>query len=350
MHEFYLKHKLFIDRAAFLAIITAVVYVFFTQLFALLGPFFFGLLIALVLEPLVKLIMKRLGWKRWVASLVGLLLFIAAMSTLGGWLVTTLVRQLIAFAEYIPIHAEEFVERLDDANAWLGRWEEHLPETWYIPDIQEMILTTVTAMFGEGVRDQGVRLAITVPNFFLNFMITLVSAYFFMSDRETIFNAIKNACPRWLVKQMRQTRIGLVRAMSGYFRAQYILMTMAGIISIIGLLILRNPFALLIGLLLAVLDFLPILGIGAVLIPWALISIIMGNVNQAIGLMVIYGVITIARQVLQPKILGDQMGAHPLASLMSIFIGFRIFGLLGLVIGPSLLMIFIAIKDVNEES
>jgi len=224
-----------------------------------------------------------------------------------------------------------------------------LPDTWYIPDIQEMVLTAIAALFGDGVRDQGVRLAVIVPNFFLNFMITLVSAYFFMSDRENIFGAVKNTSPLWLRSQMRQTRVGLMRAMGGYFRAQYILMTFAGIISIIGLLILRNPYALLIGLLLAVLDFLPILGIGTVLLPWALISIIMGNVNQAIGLGVIYGVITIARQVLQPKILGAQMGAHPLASLMSIFIGFRIFGLLGLIIGPSLLMIFIAIREVDTE-
>jgi predicted PurR-regulated permease PerM len=87
-----------------------------------------------------------------------------------------------------------------------------------------------------------------------------------------------------------------------------------------------------------------------VLLPWALISVIMGNMPQAVGLLVIYGIITITRQVLQPKILGSQMGAHPLASLMSIYIGFRIFGLFGLLIGPSLLMIFIAIRDTRSTS
>ena len=351
MRDFYTKNRFFIDRAAFFAIITAFVYIFFTQLFVFLGPFFFGLIIAMVLEPLVGLFVKKLKWKRWIASLVSLLLFIAAMSSLGVWLVSTLVRQIIAFVESVPVHAEEFVARLDTANDWIRRWEEVLPmpETWYIPDIQEMILTTVTTVFGEGMLDQGVRLAVTVPNFFLNFIMALVSAYFFMSDRAIIFATIKKACPHWLASQMKQTRIGLFRAAGGYFRAQYILMTMAGIISIIGLMILRSPYALLIGLLLAVLDFLPILGIGAVLLPWALISVIMGNVHQAIGLAIIYGIITVARQVLQPKIMGAQMGAHPLASLMSIFIGFRIFGLLGLIIGPSLLMIFIAIREVHSD-
>jgi len=148
---------------------------------------------------------------------------------------------------------------------------------------------------------------------------------------------------------MSQTKAGLSRAMGGYFRAQGILMAMVGIISIVGLLFLRSPYALLFGLLFAVLDFLPILGPALVLLPWALMSITMGNMHQAIGLLVIYGIITITRQVLQPKILGDQMGAHPLASLMSIFIGFRIFGLLGFIIGPSLLMIFVAIRETDSE-
>jgi len=349
MKEFYLQHRQFFDRMCFFVLITLIVYLFFTRLFGLLGPFFFGLLIALVLEPLVGFFMHRFIWRRWVAALVSLLVFIAAMGSLGGWLGVTLSRQVISFVESLPVHAEEFALMLDDANARIQRLSDNLPDNFYIPDIQEMVLAVVPALFGDGVRDQGVRLAVTVPNFFLNFMIALVSAYFFMADRDVIFGAVKGATPQWFRKQMRQTKAGLVRAMGGYFRAQYILMTMAGIISIIGLLILRNPYALLLGLLLAVLDFLPILGIGAVLLPWALISIIMGNVNQAIGLGVIYGIITIARQVLQPKILGDQMGAHPLASLMSIFIGFRIFGLLGLIIGPSLLMIFIAIREVDSD-
>ena len=112
---------------------------------------------------------------------------------------------------------------------------------------------------------------------------------------------------------------------------------------------LKNPYALLLGLLFAVLDFLPILGPALVLLPWALVSVLMGNMHQAIGLLIIWGILTISRQVLQPKILGTQMGAHPLASLMSIYIGFRIFGLLGLIIGPTLLMIIIAILNEGEE-
>ena len=352
MNDFYIKHKQRIDRAAFLALITIVVYLFFTVLFTYLAPFIFGLLIALLMEPLVRIIVRKTKWKRWVASLICLLVFIALISSFGAWLVATLINQVSAFVGSAPEHVAALGERLDDFNMRLQRFEDILPEGWDIPNIEEILLTLVTTFFGEGMRDQGVRFAVTIPNAFLNTIITLISAHFFISDREKIFNNMKKICPQWISKQMSQTRKGFSRAMGGYFRAQYILMLVVGIISIIGLLILRNPYALLLGLLLAILDFLPILGTGAVFIPWAIVSVAMGDFRQAIGLAIIYGVITVTRQVLQPKILGDQMGAHPLASLMSIFIGFRIFGLLGLVIGPSLLMIFIAIyetRPVTEE-
>ena len=348
MHEFYLNNKRSIDRAAFLAIITIVVYAFFTVLFTFLAPFFFGFIIALLMEPLIRTIIEKLKWKRWMASLLCLLLFMAIVSSLGAWLVGTIFRQARAFLDSAPYHAAEIAERLNEFNLRLQRLEDAMPDNMYLPELQEVLLSLVTAIFGEGL-DHGVRLATVIPNFFLNTILTLISAYFFMADRENIFKAIGKACPKWISGQMALIKKGLSKAMSGYFRAQYILMLVVGIISIAGLLILGNEYALFIGLLFAVLDFLPIVGTGAVLIPWALISLAMGNFHQAIGLGVIYGVITITRQVMQPKILGDQMGAHPLASLMSIFIGFRIFGLLGLVIGPSLLMIFIAIYETGND-
>ncbi|MCL1843284.1 MAG: sporulation integral membrane protein YtvI [Defluviitaleaceae bacterium] len=350
MREFYHEHKDRIDRILFFALVTITVYLFFTVLFVYLAPFFFGVIIALIMEPLIRF-MGGLRIKRWIASLICLVLFLTVISSIGVWLFNTLARQVVSFIENAPAHAEEIADRLDEANLWLARLGENLPEGWYIPDIQEMILTAGPAIVGEGMRDTGLRTLGNVPDYFINVILALVSAYFFMADGKNIFASIKKACPNWIMKQMNRTKKGLVRAMSGYFRAQGILMIMVGIISIIGLMLppIRSPYALLLGLLFAVLDFLPILGPAIVLIPWALLSLAIGNMHQAIALAIMYGVITISRQVLQPKILGHQMGAHPLASLMSIYIGFRIFGLLGFIIGPTLLVVFIAVRETNTE-
>ncbi|MCL2528605.1 MAG: sporulation integral membrane protein YtvI [Defluviitaleaceae bacterium] len=346
MRDLFERHKQLIDRAAFFAIITFVVWMFFTRLFGFLAPFFFGLLIALIMEPLIKLMVNRFKWRRWVASIICVLLFLGVVSSLGVWVISTLVRQIIAFVASAPEHIESIAYRVNELTAvWTIRLEEFLPDTWVLPDLQEMLVPAITALFGGDFIDHAMNLAVGIPNFFIGFILALVSAYFFMADRKLIFETIRDSLPQWLVGHMRETRVGLSRAVGGYIRAQYILMTMVGIISITGLLILRSDFALLLGLLFAALDFLPIIGPAIVIVPWALGSIIVGDIPMAIGLAVIYGVITITRQVLQPKILGDQLGAHPLASLMSIFVGFRVFGLLGFIIGPSLLMIFIAVRE-----
>ena len=347
MSNFFEEHKQSIDRFAFFAVITLIVWLFFTVLFGLLAPFFFGLLIALIMEPLIRLLVNRFKWKRWLAAILCLLLFIAITGSLGVWIFMTLIRQIAAFVTSAPEHVGEIVERVNEAAAdGLYRIESMLPESWGgLPDLQEIIVPAITTLFGGDFLDQAMNFAAGIPNFFIVLLMALVSAYFFMADRQLIFETVRKGCPPWLVGHMRETRAGLSRAVGGYIRAQYILMTMVGIISILGLLILRSEFALLMGLLLAAVDFLPVIGPAIIIVPWILISLLVGDVTMAIGLGVIYGIITITRQVLQPKILGDQMGAHPLASLMSIFIGLRIFGLLGLIIGPSLLMVFIAVRE-----
>lgn len=350
MREIYSEHKDRIDRILFLVLVTITVYLFFTVFFVYLAPFFFGLIIALIMEPLNRFLEEKLRFRRWVASLLCLLLFIIIISSFGAWLVNTLVRQMTSFMESAPLHVEEIVLRIDDANVWLQRFTESLPEGWYIPNIEEMLPAAATIFIGDGMRETGLRTLGSVPDFFINLIISLVSAYFFMADGARIYKFVKSSFPKWLRKQMRQTKATLQRALSGYIRAQVILMIIAGSISLIGLMIMSNQYALLLALFFAALDILPILGPAAVLLPWALISIIMGNTRQAIGLLVIWVATSITRQVVQPKVLGTQMGVHPLASLMSIFIGFRIFGFFGLIIGPTLLTILIAIREADEES
>ncbi|MCL2604810.1 MAG: sporulation integral membrane protein YtvI [Defluviitaleaceae bacterium] len=346
MYEIYMRNKKIVDRMAFFTLITFLVYALFTFLWVYLSPFFFGLIIALIMEPLIRFMLKRFRFKRWMAALLCLLIFMAAAASLGAWLVNTLIRQIGSFVEGAPVHIEEIAYRTD---AWIARVAAGLPDSITLLDLQDTLLSMVMGLFGNLVQDQAPRWAAAVPDFLINVILTLVSAYFFMADRERIFKAVARNCPKGLAGHFRQTGKSFSAALRGYLRAQYILMSMVGIIGIIGLLIIRSPFALLLGLLLAVLDFLPIVGAGSILIPWALISFITSNPSQGVSLLIIYGVITVTRQVLQPKILGDQIGVHPLVSLMSIFIGFRLFGLLGLIIGPTLVMLLFAAHQGEEE-
>jgi sporulation integral membrane protein YtvI len=344
MTQVYTRHKQTIDRTAFFAAVTVFVFVFFKYLFSYIAPFFFGVLIALIMEPIIARLTEKTRTKRWVAASLCLLIFMAAVISLGSWVIALLARQTVSFVEAMPLYVDDFLYLIDQANAWLNNWTNYS-----FPDMRDAILAGLANFFGSGVRDRSLKIVSNMPDFFIGLILTFVSAFFFMKDKPRITAYFKQRCPEWLGEKLRIMQCGFKRAVGGYVRAQVILMTIVGIIGISGLLILRNPYALMIGLIMAFLDFLPIVGSGSVLIPWALFHVLTGDMRQAVGLLALYGVITIVRQVLEPKILGEQIGMHPLLSLMSVYIGFKIFGIIGIILGPVMVMVGVSMKEGTKE-
>ena len=110
-------------------------------------------------------------------------------------------------------------------------------------------------------------------------------------------------------------------------------------ILLIGFFIIRQPYGLLLALGLAVMDFIPIIGAGTVMVPWAFIALFMGDYSTAIEQMVIWGIIALFRRVMEPKFVGDQTGLSPILSLVSIYVGMQLGGVLGMILGPTVLLI-----------
>lgn len=345
MRAFYESHKQLIDRGLFFGLIILVVYSIFTWLFTYVAPFLSGLVIALILEPLLKLLVRKARFGRGGAAAICLVLFLAAIGILSTLIVSNVYKQTVAFLDAAPQIIDELSRKLDDVNEWLSAMTDNMSDSLYFefPDIKDTLMNGLTKIFGDGVKDRSLRMVSSAPNFLIGVMLSLVSAFFFMKDRPLIFKVLSDHTPEWVANNFRLMRRGLAHAVGGYFRAQFILMSITGILSIGGLLILRNPYALMLGLIMAVLDFMPALGTGTLLLPWAIVSLLTGQYGLAVGLLVLYGVITITRQSLEPKILGEQIGVHPLVTLMSVYVGFRIFGLFGILVGPSLVIIFKAV-------
>ena len=128
-------------------------------------------------------------------------------------------------------------------------------------------------------------------------------------------------------------------AIRGYLRAYLLLFLLTFSEVLIGLLILRQHYAFLIALLVAVVDILPVLGAGTVLIPWAIALLLFRQYSLGFGLLILYGVITIVRQIVEPYALGSRLGLHPLLSLLSMFTGFQVFGIPGMLLGPGVAML-----------
>jgi sporulation integral membrane protein YtvI len=177
-----------------------------------------------------------------------------------------------------------------------------------------------------------------VPAAFIFLTVTLLACYYFTADDGRLGKALGAALARVTPAPLRDRLppIGrrLRRLGRQYLRACLLLGLLTFCLSFIGLAILRVPYAFILALLLAVVDLLPLLGTGVILIPWALICLLLGQAKLGIGLLILYGAATLIRQVLEPKLIGDGLGLHPLLSLFSMYAGLRLFGVWGMILAP----------------
>ncbi len=169
-----------------------------------------------------------------------------------------------------------------------------------------------------------------VPSFFIRTIIMIVSSFFIALDYEKIIWVLGKIMPKKLREGAHTIKEYGGRVLFQYLRSYALIFCITCVELSIGLLILRVPNAIGLAFLIAVIDILPILGLGGVLIPWLIVSFVLGNYGLAIGLLILYLVITVIRNVIEPKIIGKQIGLHPLLTLIGMFVGLRLFGILGL--------------------
>lgn len=189
-----------------------------------------------------------------------------------------------------------------------------------------------------------------IPSAVVLLVVTVISTFFMASDYEKITTFIKRILPPKGVRFCRNIKVQGFHTVKIYVKSYSFLMILTFIELLIGLWILKIPYAGWIALVIAVFDILPILGTGGILLPWALIACFFGNYPMAAGILILYIVITVIRNMAEPKLVGKQMGIHPLATLIAMFAGMKLFGLIGLIGFPMMLSILISMDRGGELS
>lgn len=192
----------------------------------------------------------------------------------------------------------------------------------------EALLSALPPLLGSAV--------LTLPSVLLFLLVSVVASFYFSLDIERVHATVRSLLPVRIGASLGRLREGAFRLGLGYLRSYLILTGVILLIMLVGLSLLRVEYALLLSLVLAAVDILPVVGVGTVLIPWGAISLALGNTRLGIGLLLLFTVSEVARQVLEPRLLGSALGIHPLLSLFSLYLGARLFGLFGLVLGPLL--------------
>ena len=185
--------------------------------------------------------------------------------------------------------------------------------------------------------------ASNVTNGLIGIVVMILSAYFFIAEKDRMGEEMERLLPEGAIHTVTNVKNRLVSALGGFMKAQFKIMFIIFVILLIGLMILRSPYALLFALLIAFLDLLPILGTGTILIPWAVISFLNGNIRQTIFLIILYVICLLARQMLQPKIIGESLGLGTLPTLVLIYVGYKLSGMKGMILALLIGVIFITL-------
>lgn len=310
------------------------------------APFIIALLLAALIEPLNRFLSQNRIFPipRPLASLIGTVLIISIVA-FGlfsfGNLLFTQARELITTLPVLYPRLER------EISYYLSRLERNLD---ILPPEAVQAINSLLSQLGDFVSDfvsKAARYlyyyAVSLPEIMLFIILTVLAIYFISRDWMKIQQSINEQLPQSWLEKFRLFWHDMLSALLGVIRATLALMALTFVQLYIGLRILQLRYALLMAFIITIFDALPVIGAGLFLVPWAIYALITGNFKLAIGLLIIHLSVSVVRQIVHPKILGDQIGIHPLATIITMYAGFKILGVAGLIIGP---VVFVIVKSI----
>ena len=297
-------------------------------------PFLLGALIARLSRRF-----RPPKWHPTLSGIFGVSLIFLLLSAVVWFLFRTLYAEGERLARNLPNLWRELSPTLELLRGKLLALAEKLPDGLSLPASQwvDKLFAGSSLFLGslsEWLLSGAARLLSGIPDLVLFVLTTLLSAYFFATDPRGPKEFLqKHIPPAWIQKGASLLR-RLKTALKGYAKSQLYLSAVTYGICAVGLMLLGYSKGILIALPIALIDALPIFGAGSVLIPWGILNFLRGDVSGGAGIMLLYGVASVTRTVLEPRFLGEQIGLHPLLTLASLYGGFRLFGFWGMVLLP----------------
>lgn len=320
---------------------------YFVWLFA---PFLFSYILSLLVNPMADALQKRFCLPRGVSAIFVIVLTVGVIGGILTAAIWKVVDEIKEIYENFPIIYENIRITWYRISENLSNFVSMMPQTFQnaLNDLGDGFLTWFAGLTPDSdfMRSAG-NFAKKVPSIFISLVIFLLSLYFMVADSKTVSNVIKKPFSENFIERVSQIRGDIKHYVGGYVKAQLIIMCISFTILIIGLSILKIDYALVIALVTAIFDALPFFGSGAVLWPWALIAFIMGDVVLGIGLVIIYLFVILTRQFIEPKIVSKNIGLHPIATLMAMYIGYKILSIGGMILGPMILVIIVSLYKVG---
>lgn len=366
------KRRDFLIDLVYVMAIIGLAYVFFKYCFSIAAPFLLSFFFAVILQrPLGWLDKKTKNKMHSFWSIVLVLLCVAIILGPVISIIAALFREVGNFISFLG-------EQLNDLPTFLVTLQnEILKAIKFLPDsIYTSVSENITQFFGNLINDFDVsKLGINmssitsglsngisgvysvvknIPSILISVVIGVIAWILFTKDYKKVVKFIKLQLPDKHKNLLSETKKIFSSTILKMCRAYGLIMFITFCENFLGLTILnligvmKNSYVFVIAICIAVFDILPVAGSGGILIPWSLIALVTGNVGQCVGLLILYAVITVIRQYIEPKIVGDSLGVNPLVTLAGLYFGLKLFGFMGMFIVPICVMTLKAFNDAGR--
>ncbi|KXS50289.1 MAG: sporulation integral membrane protein YtvI [Halanaerobium sp. 4-GBenrich] len=341
--KWYIKYFLMFLFLLISLVVLEHVFIYFT-------PFIIAAVIASLINPVVDYLDKRIPIHRGFVVFIVLILVIVILVTMiiigGAQGYLELNRLLKNLPDYRSIDSQ--IKWFSEQNQQL----QNFMENWEISDPVKDAINGNLQLLYNGIRDALVSVINSIldfltklPRMLMILFIAFIAAFFISRDRDKIKEFLINIFPDDIQPKIANVFTQLNRSAVGYIRAMLILITISGLVAGIGVKLMGNQYALVVGAAAAILDLIPIIGPALLFYPWIAVALIFGNFSQAFSLFLLHLFLAGVRSASEGKIMGKNLGLHPLATMTALFSGYRILGAIGFVVGPTFLVIIKAIVD-----
>ena len=331
---------------AFSLIATILFVVIGYGLLRLFLPFVIGWIIAFIANPMVCWLEKRLKIVKKLGSAITIVVVLGAVVGVIYLVIASIVQEASGLISDLPQMYGEMKLGLLEIGANLQGVFRLLPE-----EAQQgwnTIVSNLGTAAGEWIGtlseptvEVAGNVARSIPSVFIGMIVMIISAYFFMAEREEVIAWVKKVTPKPIEDRMAMVISNLKYAIGGYFKAQFQIMLVLGTIMFVGFTILGVKYAIVFAILFAFLDFLPFFGTAITLVPWAIYNLLGHNYKMAIGLVVLYVLTQLIRQLIQPKLVGDEVGLKALPTLVLLYLGYKVGSIWGMIFAVPIGMIVI---------
>lgn len=308
-------------------------------------PFLIAFIISLMLEPLIRFLMRKFKFKRKQSSIIVIVFIMGLIIGLLIWGISSLISEGSALLNNLNEYVEAATKQIQNAIAKINIKNLNIPDSVLatIENSSKDLLNTVVTWL-QGFVKSVLNFITSIPTIGIYLSITFLSLYFICSDKVYMIDQLEHHLPEIWVKKIYKHIKDLVKVLGGYLKAEATLILISFIISLIGLYIfhfigMNIKYPLLYAIAIGFVDALPIFGSGTVMLPWAVIAGFSGDIRLGICILVLWIIMSIVRQLIEPKIVGTHIGIHPIFTLIAMYTGFKLTGVIGLFVGPIILII-----------